>query len=216
MYDILYSWGGLNTKLFIAINHATNFSIFPQALQTLSSLFFIGNFAFYYLCLCIYLFIFKIRCNQNKCDYINFMHIYNELVRIGICYGLFGFIYAGLKFSVNLPRPFCSVPYGQYQTIADIVSARCLSSFPSAHTGLAIMIAYFILPYIRTYYMKLAVIIVVCLVAVSRITLAMHYPADILYSILIIAIVILLSNIIYKITYKRIIHPPCRWLYNVF
>lgn len=214
MYNnIFYNWGGLNEKLFILINHITNFSILPQGLQILSSFFFVGNFILYYFLLCIYLVIFKVKYGHSKYTYENFINIYNPLVRVGMCYTLLILSYTSLKFSVNLPRPFCSLSSDQYVTIANLTLSRCLSSFPSAHTGFSIMIVYFIWPHIKNACIKILAILIICAVAISRITLAMHYPSDIIYSIIIIFIIINLSNMLFRLLYGRLINPIGKWLY---
>jgi membrane-associated phospholipid phosphatase len=177
MLEILYNFQGLNTELFIKLNHLTNIGIFPLLLNWLSNIFFIANFAIAYIFVCIY-FYFKLRTNPNPPQ--AFMPIYSELVHVGICYALLGFTYSALKFTINLSRPFCSLDASQFITIIDTTHERCLSSFPSAHTGLSILVTYCLWPYINKIG-KILMISVVILVALSRITLAMHYPADILY-----------------------------------
>jgi membrane-associated phospholipid phosphatase len=136
----------------------------------------------------------------------DFSHTYNQLVKVGMCYALFGLAYAAMKFSINLPRPFCSLPASAFTTILDVTNERCLSSFPSAHTGLAIIIAYYLWPYLKNY-QKLAALLIIILVALSRITLAMHYPADILYSIIIAFGLIYLNENLFKLLYKNLIRP---------
>lgn len=203
MHHNLYDLFGLNKTLFLIINYYTNVSIIPSFLQIISSIFFIANFAFCYLVFCLY-FYTKIRKSENPAQ--TFISIYYELVRIGICYALFGLTYAALKFSVNLPRPFCSLPLEDFKTIIDITHERCLSSFPSAHTGLAILVAYCAWPYIRSK-MKILACLVITLVAISRITLAMHYPADIIYSCLLTMLIILIGNFIYD-KFKEVLIRP--------
>lgn len=55
------------------------------------------------------------------------------------------------------------------------------------------MMAYFLWPYLSSLQKSIAIFIVI-LVALSRIALAMHYPADILYSLLVVAVIIAVSN----------------------
>ena len=203
MLDFIYDLNGLNKAIFIYVNSATNFSSIPAVLQILTNLFNIANFAALYITVCIY-FYFKINNCNNKEQY--FEDVYFKLVQIGICYALFGFIFSALKFSVNLPRPFCSLSADDFITIADISKERCLSSFPSAHTGLSILIAYFIWPYANLF-MKFVACLTVLLIATSRITLAMHYPADLIYSTFVTLIVIVIGKLIYRSLKKAVIAP---------
>ena len=203
MLDIFYNFFGLNEIIFIKLNYITNKGILPYILHAISSIFFIANFAACYILTCIY-FYFKARKAQNIESY--FTPIYNELVRIGTCYAIFGFTFVGLKFSFNMPRPFCSLLPDQFLTIANTEIERCLSSFPSAHTGLSILVAYALWPHINRS-TKLICCLVIASVAISRITLAMHYPADIIYSALVTLAVITIGNIIYKTLKLPIVDP---------
>lgn len=203
MLEIFYNFFGLNEIIFTKLNYITNKGTLPHVLHTISSVFFIANFAAFYILTCIY-FYFKTRKAENIEEY--FTPIYNELVRIGTCYAIFGFTFAYLKFSVNMPRPFCSLAPNQFITIANTELERCLSSFPSAHTGLSILVTYALWPHINKI-AKLVCCIIITAVATSRITLAMHYPADIIYSALVTLAVITAGNIIYKMLKPSVVDP---------
>lgn len=203
-YSFFYDLSGLNEKIFIAINKATNQGSFiPKTLLLISQFFSIEKFAIYYLIICALLYF-----QAKKTGEINkfFTEPYLRLVRAGTCYAIFGFVYAGLKFSVNLPRPFCSLPTSKFLTIANITSERCLSSFPSAHSGMTIIICYYLWPYLNKFARIFAVAISVA-VATSRITLAMHYPSDIIYGILLSIIIIYSSNKLCDLLDNKIIQP---------
>lgn len=214
MFDIIYNFGVWNKQLFYLINHNTNIGIFPYLLQYISLPFFIANFAFYYLVACAYFYLHLKKIQNDFLRQQKFWIIYDQLVSIGIIYALFGFIYAALKFSVNLPRPFCSLPLDSFTTIANIAYERCLSSFPSAHTGLALLMTYFCWQYLNRFWQVIAVIINL-LVGLSRISLAMHYPADVIYSLIIAIIVIFLGNIVHKLLKTIIFKKIGEYLYNL-
>jgi membrane-associated phospholipid phosphatase len=200
MFELYYNFLGLNQQLFLLINHTTNVSILPYILQIISWLFGIANFAVYYILLCMWAYFNS--CNTNT---------YNKLARFGIIYTVFGLTYAALKFQVNLPRPFCSLASGSFITIVNTSSERCLSSFPSSHTGLALLLTYFIWEYL-TWIQKIVALLVVVAVGISRITLAMHYPADIIYSLLIAILVIMLGNMLFKLFEKNLIKKVGRFV----
>lgn len=203
MYNFFYNWGGLNKTVFIHLNQLTNIYPLPQILHLFSKMFFIGNFAIIYIIFCIY-FYTKIKNLHNKEIY--FQNIFYELVRIGIIYTIFGLIFTACKFLINLPRPFCSLPISDFITIADTSKERCLSSFPSAHTGLCILVTYVLHKYLN-WFSRIFTYILVLVVATSRITLAMHYPADIIYSGLVTINVIILGNTVYFKLHNYIIKP---------
>lgn len=203
IYNVIYNFFGINKEIFILVNKITNVGMIPTLLKISSQFFFIGNFAAYYLIICLYCY-FKLKKRSNP--KIEFVPIYNQLVKAGTCYSLFGFAYAALKFGINLPRPFCSLSPSEFTTILDVTKERCLSSFPSAHTGLAILIAYYLWPYL-TKYQKAIVFSLIVVVSISRITLAMHYPADIIYSILIASLIIFFSNKLVDYMQNIIVKP---------
>lgn len=203
IYNVIYNFFGINKEIFIFVNKITNVGIIPTLLKISSQFFFIGNFAAYYLIICLYCY-FKLKKRSNP--KIEFVPIYNQLVKAGTCYSLFGFAYAALKFGINLPRPFCSLTPSEFTTILDVTKERCLSSFPSAHTGLAILIAYYLWPYLAKY-QKAIVLSLIVVVSISRITLAMHYPADIIYSILIASLIIFFSNKLVDYMQNIIVKP---------
>lgn len=237
MHHIFYDLFGLNKVLFIFVNNITNFSILPHILARLSQIFFIGNFAVYYFALCLYfywrlrnlplsppkrgsseitpLILVAPRLRGDDMDrgddsfantHTQFLRIYNQLVRVGLCYAIFGLSYAALKFGINLPRPFCSLPITDFITILDTTNERCLSSFPSAHVGLCVIMAYYLWPILKNY-QKILALLTIILVAISRITLAMHYPSDILYSIIIAFILIFVSNKLFEFLRLKLINP---------
>lgn len=195
MVDLFYNFFGFNKKLFLLINNYTNFGFVPYILKAISAPFAIGNFAVYYVIAGIYFYRRLKKTQDFSQRQADFWRIYNKMVEIGIGYTIFGLIYAALKFSVNLPRPFCSLEADSFKTIYDTTMERCLSSFPSAHSGLAVLIAYYLWAYLN-YWQKILAVIIICLVAIARITLAMHYPADILYGFLIVVIVSSISKVV--------------------
>jgi len=203
MLELFYNPMGYNTDLFLLLNHLTNISVLPIIFQAISSVFFIANFAAAYLATCIY-FYYKTKKANDPTAY--FQPIYYELTRIGICYALFGISFAALKFSINLPRPFCSLPVGDFITITNISIERCLSSFPSAHTGLSILVTHCLWPHLNKALQALMCIIILS-VALSRITLAMHYPADIMYSAMVTIFVIITGNRLHNALRKPVLIP---------
>lgn len=211
MRNIIYDFFGFNKTIFIFVNHLTNWDIIPNVFKMVSQLFFIGNFPIYYFIICFYCY-FKLKKLPDPKT--NFTPVYNNLVKAGTCYALFGFTYAALKFGINLPRPFCSLSEAEFTTIIDITHERCLSSFPSAHTGLAIIIAYYLWPHLKNY-QKIVMYLLIVAVAISRITLAMHYPADILYSAIITMILIPLSDKIVSSLQNKVIQPIGNLIFRV-
>lgn len=201
MFSEFYNWYGYNKTIFLLLNHYTNIGILPKILYYISNVFFIANFAAVYLLILIYLIAKTMRSNDRGQFFCSW---YYEMTKVGICYSLFGLSFAALKFGVNLARPFCSLDTGDFITITNTSLERCLSSFPSAHTGLSILATYCLWPHLNKYYRCLC-ILVVFLVSLSRITLAMHYPADIIYSSIITILVIYTSIKLFRLLKDNLI-----------
>lgn len=214
MFEFFYNFAGFNKQIFLIINHNTNISILPRILQLISWPFGISKFAIYYTAIAVYFF-FRLKKLDSYSQEKEFWHVFNEMTIIGITYACFGFIYAALKFSINLPRPFCSLLADSFHTIINTGSERCLSSFPSAHTGLAVIITYFLWPYLRTSG-KLTAIALIALVGIARMTFAMHYPADIIYSFSVAFIVIITGRIVYKIFENNILKKIGEMIFKLF
>lgn len=201
MYEIFYNMFGLNAKLFVTINKLTNISFLPVIFQFLSIIFFITNFALIYGCYCLY-YLYQLKKSPNKIAY--FDSIYYKLIKNGLLYIIFILLFTLLKFSVNFPRPFCSLPSEYFTTIIDISRERCLSSFPSAHIGLATLVGYIIWPYLH-FIGKILYSFLFIAIGIARITLAMHYPADLIYGILIAIFVIKSGNYLFLLLKNNLI-----------
>ena len=194
MKDLIYDFYGHNEQIFHEINHTLSGSFAQHMSKYVSHLFDLEMFTVYY---CIIFAMLTYRIVTIK-QYEQYSFCYDFMVKIGICYACFGFIYAALKFGVNMPRPFCSLPEGSFTTIMDVTKERCQSSFPSSHTGLVFLITLFLWDYVgwsaRIFWLGM-----VALVGLSRMALAMHYPADILYSLIIAAGVYIIGAELYHI-----------------
>lgn len=205
MFRIFYDFCGLNQQLFKLANQFFNLSILPEICHIISGFFAIDRVAIYYAAYSIYHYWHLRRMTVAAKQLAAFWSIYQQLVRFGLAYAVFGLAYAGLKFTVNLPRPFCSLPPGDFITIvAEQDLPRCLSSFPSSHVGLAVLLGYFCWPHCAAR-VRIIIIIIILLIAISRLSLAMHYPADIIYSCLITGLVINISQQIYPVFANNLI-----------
>ena len=136
---------------------------------------------------------------QIKKDGRLFDHYFHILVRAGVIYCCFMFVFTFFKYTVNMPRPLCSFSPDSFYSIIHPDSVRCLSSFPSAHSGFALIMSYMLLHYLALdFTQKFVVISLVILTGIARIAMAMHFPADVLYGYMIGIFVIILGNFIYK------------------
>ena len=204
MFEVFYNFCGLNQEIFLFLNKITNIGLFAYFLRIFSFCFNIANFAIIYIIYCIYLYIQLKKIENDNERQNKFWHSYNKLVEIGIVYGVSGLVFTALKFTVNLPRPYCSIAEGSFITILNTASERCLSSFPSSHAALSVLLTYFIWNYVKLP-VKILMICVIILVSLSRISLAMHYPSDIIYGIITGLITILIGKLIFRIFKNNVI-----------
>jgi membrane-associated phospholipid phosphatase len=191
----------LDITIFHSINYITNFSIFPYFFLYLSKIFNISNFVLYYFILLFICFIY-IKKQKYQKEYV--VKQFRILFEIGTSYAFIGLSYAFMKFFINEKRPFCSSPNADFISIANLNDERCLSGFPSSHISLAFMIVYYLWPYAKTGLARLGLVLLVFLVGISRITLAMHFPFQLILSIFIAYLVIKFSHISCKLLLSKI------------
>lgn len=199
-YDLV----GYNISSFKTLNILANKYLPTNFLYLYDYLFDIKAFPIYYL-VGVFLAWYKIQSYNPTKKQFYFNQYYNFYLYLGLSYTIFGFIFAYLKFNINLPRPFCSLPLNDFISVIDISSERCLSSFPSAHTGLALIIAYF-LSKNQHIIIKVFLYSNILLVAVTRIALAMHYPSDLIYGAIIASLTIMIAYLLKNLIPSKIHH----------
>ena len=141
-----------------------------------------------------------------------FMRNFQKFLNIGICYASIGFLYAFMKFNINFVRPICE--QRDFYSLVNIDDIRCKSSFPSGHTAIVFLIAYSLWSY-QYYFLRVILCINVVLVMLSRVVTAMHYPADIFYSVIITVIVINITKILMHRFKKKFIVPIGKKLFLI-
>ena len=188
-YDLM----GYNHAIFYGLNYFGNYGLLPYLLYLITLIFDLPPFIAYYFILC---FLAYKHVNNQKNKSACFSGIFYLLIRIGTCFALLHLIYAGLKFSFNLTRPLCELPADSFFTLQAVESVRCNASFPSAHAARALLVCYFLWPYANNFAKQAGLIIMLAMVSLSRISLGMHYPADIAYSLIIMAGIIIANNFI--------------------
>lgn len=177
MKFIFYNWLGLNEYLFTLINSSLNHGALPHFFYVISILFKEFVFLIYYAAFVTY----EVR-NLSTQTYEKYNKIFNKAVEIGSIYANVMVVYTLIKYTANFPRPYCSM--SSFVSINNFAHERCLSSFPSAHTAMAIIVCWWVWPCVNRLG-RILLITLVILVGLSRIALAMHYPADIIWSVVI-------------------------------
>lgn len=212
MKFIFYDFFGYNIKLFSLINYYTNQSQYiAKILKYISILFNIDSFICYFFIANI-LYLTKIlslkkttKPNEIKRKFDNYFY---QISQANSLFFLFSITFFSLKKISHMPRPICTTENIKFISIAKDYAFNCFDSFPSAHIALGIMSLSFFWSYL-TREIKIAYILLLIYLAISRITLAMHFPSDIIYSCFISLLIIYLhNNYIYKNNIKKYIVIP--------
>ncbi len=195
-YSNLYNLGGWNKTIFLFLNNFFNENTGPflDVLKIISYCFSIYSFAIIYICVCLF---YCYDLIKEKADFNKFQTTTNQLLQIGTCYTLFVLSFALIKFTANMPRPYCSLDPSLFYTILDTTKERCLSSFPSAHTGIAIIAMYYFPTNFKIQY-RIFFYMLAFLAILSRITLAMHYPADLIYTLIFTILIIKINQALFN------------------
>lgn len=196
----LYDFNGWNVKLFLIINQITNSNeCIAKMFYYLSRIFYAKNFTIYYLLLAVYLLI-KLRNYHGEKRVYQFNITCNYLLYVGTAYTMFLLVYSKLKHLFSFPRPCCSLSSSEIQTVIDFNTeyVNCFTSFPSAHTGITFFIVACLWHKLNRIG-KFAGVVLVIMVGISRLSLAMHYPSDIIYSCIITAMILYTTKAILQI-----------------
>lgn len=198
MQNLIYNWLGANQELFSIINYTLNLYVNQWVWHFLEIAFSVLAFLIYYS---ITASIVLYQLKAAKASWQSYCATFEKLATIGAMFSAICICYALAKFSINMPRPFCSgINFFSSKSFAQV---RCLSSFPSAHTAMATLLCYILWPYLKLY-AKLGAVLLLVSVALSRIALAMHFPADVVYSIFICLAIIQIAQRAYKLKFLQI------------
>lgn len=189
----LYDFGGLNEYLFLLINNFRIHDIFSKFMLMMSEI----AYYKYLFPTCIIGFLsygfIKYRM-QFFAPNNRFLHFYISL--------LGGWFWTGLvvkicKHIFFLPRPV-EVFSPDYIIFITKISNHHFHSLPSGHVAWITIFALSTAKYFSNKYYTKTMPYVIVLVAYSRIYLGQHFPADVIYSIIITVIVFMCSEYITK------------------
>lgn len=207
MKEIIYDWGGFNTHLFYLVNSVHSF-LYDQFMLLGSWLGGTKIFPLYILLIIGFAFYdVKRRKNLQIVDYREYRQRWFKTIAVITSGFLIDILWVQyLKSHLLMPRPFIALPIG---TVTQLVQETPFSSFPSGHACFAMLLAAGLWPMLGKKGKALAVFYVVW-VALSRLAVGVHFPADVvgtlLLSFLVVCLVRLMVNRLYLHWQKR--HPP--------
>lgn len=160
---------------------------------------------YYFLAIIVYLNYFYKVNNSHQV----FVRTFNNFITIGISYAVTGIIFAILKYNVNFVRPLCD---HKLFTIITEDMVRCFSSFPSGHSAVATLILLSLYP-ILGFTSRVLLIMLSSALFIARVSLATHYPADVVYSIVMTSIIFIISRLLVSSLMQIIIKPLGRFIF---
>jgi len=189
MKEILYDWGGANVWLFHAINDV-RFEWLDKFMLLGTSLADHTMFPLYLSLLTLFVLVVS---TKSKLD--NFEHRSQVTAMIAaisvfsISYLFDGWLLGFLKPLLDFPRPPLALPPG---TVNIIGAPEYHHSLPSGHSSFAMVVVASLWPMLNRNW-RIAGVLFVVWVGVSRMSLGAHFPADVMagfiFSFIIVVIV---------------------------
>lgn len=202
MYYNLYHWNGYNKQFLIQIHNLIENHFFYQAMEIISL--YIGNYVYAPITITILIIlvysIAKFKKEEQKTSYLKIF--LKNLIVMGVSFIIMAILIKSFKYYFSLPRPYCSINISLLRKLLIHDYNKCFRSFPSGHTAYASVIVFSIWP-VLNYWLKAAGITFLIAVAISRIALAMHYPADVITSILMSLVITVLIHKIINLVEKK-------------
>ncbi len=197
MKEIFYDWGGINVWLFHAINDI-RFEWLDKIMLLGTSL---GDHTSFPLYLSLLTLLLLVAANSSRLDSVRQQVQVRGLiaaVAVFSCAYLFdGWLLGLLKPMLDFPRPPLALPQG---TVNIVGVAEYHHSLPSGHSSFAMLIVASLWPIFNRKW-RIAGVLFVLWVGISRISLGAHFPADVVAGYLSSLVVVLL---VYTTTRKLI------------
>jgi len=188
MKEIFYDWGGINVWLFHAINDI-HFEWLDKLMLLGTELGEHTRFTLYLVLLTLFALIAANKATQSTEQYQAKVKRWVAVIAVfSIAYWLDGLLLGFLKPYLDFPRPPFALPP---DTIHIVGKAEYHHSLPSGHATFAMMVVSSLWP-ILGFRWRVAGACFVLWVGLSRISLGMHFPADVIAGFLLSLIVVLL------------------------
>ncbi|HEY8887884.1 MAG TPA: phosphatase PAP2 family protein [Gallionella sp.] len=188
MKEIFYDWGGANIWLFHAINDI-RFAWLDKVMLLGNGL---GDHILFPFYLGMLTLLALVRVNLPGQDGAHYRVQVNRWMAViavfSLAYLFDGMLLAVLKPLLDFPRPPLALPQGSVQIIG---TPEYHHSLPSGHSSFAMLITASLWP-VTSRRWRVAGVLFVLWVGISRISLGAHFPADVVAGFLSSLIVVLL------------------------
>jgi len=183
--ELWYDWQGKNDTLFLQINHYRE-TDYNTAMQYISWVGDKSHFQGYFvglLVIAVLASLFSSLRGKKAWPYImSWIGVFAVLI---IGFYVNDYITLHLKDYFSYPRPYISYVSGsEMYKMENIDKAKDFQSFPSGHTTFVTFMVMALWPVLGNF-MKACGIALIFLTAWSRVSLGMHYPADVVGAVII-------------------------------
>ena len=196
MKEIFYDWGGANVWLFHAINDI-RFEWFDSVM--LFGTFLGGHtlFPYYLAVLTLFALVAVSIPAQDSNHYQTQVKRWIAVIAVfSLAYLLDGLLLGVLKPLLDFPRPPLALPL---DTVHIVGTAEYHHSLPSGHASFAMTVVVSLWPILKRWW-RVAGVLFLLWVGISRISLGAHFPADVMAGFLSsLAVVLLVYVVIQKL-----------------
>jgi membrane-associated phospholipid phosphatase len=191
MKEIFYDWGGANVWLFHAINNI-RFEWLDKVMQLGTALADHTIFSLYLSMLTLFVLVAANKSSLDDSQHrTQVMRLFAVVAVFSISYLFDGWLLGFLKPLLDFPRPPLALPNG---TVNIIGTPEYHHSLPSGHSSFAMVVVASLWPILNRNW-RIAGVIFVVWVGLSRMSLGAHFPADVLAGFLSSLAVVLLVTI---------------------
>jgi len=188
MKEIFYDWGGANVWLFHAVNDL-RFAWLDNVMLLGTGLADHTLFPFYLGLLTLFALVVVNRPMQDHAHYRAQVTRWMAVIAVFSCaYLLDGLLLGVLKPFLDFPRPPLALPQGSVQIIG---APEYHHSLPSGHSSFAMLVIASLWPILNRKW-RVAGVLFVLWVGISRMSLGAHFPADVIAGFLSSLAVVLL------------------------
>lgn len=176
MKEFLYDWGGANVRLFHAVNDI-RYAWLDNAMLLGTRLADHTLFPLYLALLTLFALVVVSRPVQDPVHYRVQVTRWMAVIAVFSCaYVLDGLLLDVLKPLLDFPRPPLALPQGSVQVIG---TPEYHHSLPSGHSSFAMLVTASLWPVLNRKW-RVAGVLFVLWVGISRVSLGAHFPADVL------------------------------------
>lgn len=201
--SLYYDWTGLNLWLFKAIN-AIHGDSYDMAMVVISHLTDHHYFPYYIAFFLLYVLVTVLgRSIMNRAGTKGFVNLWVGAFAMMIMgYAINGAVIKTTKNYFEYPRPYVALKKSEVRTLMEMPEEKAYQSFPSGHVAFVTSMVFALWPVLSVGFRWFGVVMI-AVVAWSRIAVGVHFPADVLGGFVITMIVMsLLGSVAYPILHK--------------